>query len=71
MDSIGTNAEIVKQRRRGCPKTQVFRKFSDLLRTKSCKKASKKVFSDSFKGRFLFTRDPHGQRIPEDISIQP
>jgi hypothetical protein len=32
---------------RGCPKTQVFRKFSDLLRIKSYKKASKKMFSDS------------------------
>jgi glycosyltransferase involved in cell wall biosynthesis/ubiquinone/menaquinone biosynthesis C-methylase UbiE len=32
---------------RGCPKTQFFKKFSDFLRTKVSKKASKKVFSDS------------------------
>jgi hypothetical protein len=39
---------------RGCPKTQFFKKFSDFLRTKFSKKASKKVFSDSLLTHYTF-----------------
>jgi hypothetical protein len=49
---------------RGCPKTQFLKKFSDFLRTKFSKKASKRVFSDSL------SRDA-GQPSAADILDEP